>query len=191
MVEINEVFKKQMVFTQISYEYYANVHKQNAPNYVLNDKMCLDTRNIQTKRPSKQLSDKSDGPFPITKIISPHFYKSELFHDWTIHPVFHNNFLEPKSDDPLPCQLTTPLLPVFIIDNKNRNTWEITKILNSKMHRNKFQLLVNWVENRLYWQFFENVIGTPDALIQYYRKYSTRPGNDVWQQYKIKHLNEF
>ena len=24
---------------------------------------------------------------------SPHVYKLELLHDWTIHPVFHTNFL--------------------------------------------------------------------------------------------------
>ena len=46
MVEINEVFKKQMVFAQASYEQYANVHKQDAPNYVLNDEVWLDTRNM-------------------------------------------------------------------------------------------------------------------------------------------------
>ena len=36
MVKINEVFKKQIVFVQTSYGYYANVHKQNASSYILN-----------------------------------------------------------------------------------------------------------------------------------------------------------
>ena len=82
MAKINEVFKKQMAFVQASYEHYANVYKQNAPNYVLGDEVWLDTRNMQTKRPSKKLSDKFDGPFPITKIINPHVYKLELPYDW-------------------------------------------------------------------------------------------------------------
>ena len=55
----------------------------------------------------------------------------------------------------------------------------------------KFQFLVNWVWDRFDWQFFENVIGTPYALNQYYRKYFLRLGNDVWQQYKNRHPNEF
>ena len=63
MAKINEVFKKQMAFVQASYEHYANVYKQNAPNYVLGDEVWLDTRNMQTKRPSKKLSDKFDGFF--------------------------------------------------------------------------------------------------------------------------------
>ena len=67
MAKINEVFKKQMVFAQISYEHYANVHKQNAFNYVLGDEVWLDTRNMQTKRPSKKLSDKFDGFFPTPR----------------------------------------------------------------------------------------------------------------------------
>ena len=34
-----EFSKKQMVFVQALYKHYANVHKQNVPNYVLNDEM--------------------------------------------------------------------------------------------------------------------------------------------------------
>ena len=123
MVEINDVFREQMVFVQVSYEQYANVHGQNAPNYVLGDEVWLDTQNMQTKRPSqKKLSDKFDGFFLITKIVNPHVYKLELFHDWTIHPVFHTNFLKPGSDDPLPGQLTTPPPPVPIIDDEGQDT---------------------------------------------------------------------
>ena len=191
MAKINEVLKKQMAFVQISYKHYANVHKQNAPNYVLSDEVWLDTRNMQTKRPNKILSDKFDAPFPITKIISPHVYKSELFHDLTIHPIFHTNFLKPRFDDPLPGQLTTPPPPVFIIDDKRQDTWEMTKTLNFKMYRNKFQLLVNWVGDRPNWQLFENVTGTPDVLDQYYRKYFIRLGNDIWQRYKDDPPDEF
>ena len=191
MAHINEVLKKQMIFVQISYEHYANVHKQNVPSYVLGDEIWLDTRNMQTKRPSKKLSDKFDGFFPITKIINPHVYKLELPRDWTIHPVFHTNFFRPGSTDPLPGQLTTPPLFAFIIDDESQDTWEMTKILNFRLHRNKFQLLVNWVGDRPDWQPFENVIGTPDVLDQYYRKYLIRPGNDVWQRYKNDHPDEF
>ena len=146
---------------------------------------------MQTKRPSKKLSDKFDGRFPITKIVNPHAYKLELLHDWTIHPVFHTNFLRPEPKDPLPGQLTTLPPPVPIIDDESQDTWEMTKILNFKICRNKFQLLVDWMGDRFDWQPFENVIGTPDALDQYYRKYFNRPGNDIWQRYKNDHLDEF
>ena len=148
----------------------------------------LDTRNMQIKRPSKKLSDKFDGPFLITKIVSLHVYKFELPRDWTIHPVFHTNFFRPGSTDSLPGQLTPP--PVFIIDEKNQNTWEMTRILNSKTFRHRFQFLVKWAKNRPDWQPFENVTGAPDALDQYFNKYFTRPGHDVWQQYKKQHFDE-
>ena len=114
-------FVEKMAFVQTSYEHYANVHKQNAFNYVLGDEMWLDTRNMQTKQPSKKLSDKFDGPFPITKIIIPHFYKLELLHDWTNHLVFYTKFLKPGFDDFLPGQLTTFPLPVFTINDKSQN----------------------------------------------------------------------
>ena len=55
MAEFNEVLKKQMVFIQTSYEQYANAHKQDVPNYILNDEIWLDTRNMQTKRPNRKI----------------------------------------------------------------------------------------------------------------------------------------
>ena len=96
---------------------------------------------MQTKRPSKKLSDKFDGPFLITKIISPNVYKLELPRDWIIHPVLHTNFFRFGSTDLLPGQLTPP--PVPIIDEKNQDTWEMTKIFNSKIFRHRLQFLVN------------------------------------------------
>ena len=81
MAEINDVLREQMVFVQVSYEQYANVHRQNVPNHVLSDEVWLDTRNMQTKRPSKKLFDKFDNPFLITKIVSLHVYKLELLHE--------------------------------------------------------------------------------------------------------------
>ena len=191
MAKINEILKKQMAFVQTSYEHYANFHKQTVFNYGLSNEVWLDTQNIQTKRPSKKLSDKFDGFFLITKIVSPHVYKLELLYDWTLHPIFHTNFLKPRSDDVLPGQLTTFPTPVFIINDKGQDTWEMTKILNFKMYRNKFQLLVNWVGDRYDWQLFEHVIGTPDVLDQYYSKYFIRLGNDIWQRYKDDHPDEF
>ena len=118
---INEIFKKKMGFVQISYENFANNYKQNVPNYVVNDDICFDTHNMQTKRLSKKLFDKFDGPFFMTKIINLHVYNFELLRDWTIHPVFHTSLFRFGSTDFLPGQLTP--LPVFIIDEKNQNTW--------------------------------------------------------------------
>ena len=188
MTTINDVLKKQMVFVQILYENFANKHKQNVPNYIVNDEMWFDTRNMQTRRPSKKLSDKFDSPFLITKIISPHVYKFELPRDWTIHSVFHTNFLRFGFTDLLLGQLTPP--PVPIIDEKSQDTWEVTRILNSKVFRHKFQFLVDWVRDRPDWQLFENVTGAPDVLNQYFNKYFIRPGHDVWQRYKKQHPDE-
>ena len=44
-----------MFFVQTSYEYYTDVHKQNDPNYILNNEMRLDIKNMQTKQPKKKL----------------------------------------------------------------------------------------------------------------------------------------
>ena len=130
-----------MVFVQISYENFANKYKQNVPNYAVNNEIWFDTRNMQTKRFNKKIFDKFDGPFFITKIINPHVYKFELPRDWMIHPIFHTNLFRFGSTDFLPGQLTPS--PVFIIDKKGQDTWEVTKVLNFKMFKNRFQFLVN------------------------------------------------
>ena len=91
----------------------------------------------------------------------------------------------------MPGQLTSPPAPVPIIDDEGQDTWEVTKILNFKIYRNRLQLLVDWVGNRPDWQPFENVTGSLDALDQYYRKYLSRPGNNIWQRYKDDHPDEF
>ena len=36
---INKIFKNQMVLIQISYENFANKHKQNIPNYAVSDEI--------------------------------------------------------------------------------------------------------------------------------------------------------
>ena len=188
MTTINEVFREQIVFVQTLYESFANRHRLNAPNYIVNDEVWFDTRNMQTIRPSKKLFDKFDGMFFITKIISPHAYKLELPRDWIIHPVFPTNLFRPGSTDPLPGQLAPP--PVPIIDEDGQDTWEVTRIFNSRIFRHRLQFLVNWVKDRPDWQPFENVTGAPDALDQYFNKYFTRPGHDVWQRYKEQHPDE-
>ena len=91
---------------------------------------------MQTKRPNKKLFNNFHGPYFITKIISFHVYKFELFYDWTEHPVFHTNFFRFGSTDFLPGQLTLTLVPT--IDDENQYTWEMTKILNSKMNKYRF-----------------------------------------------------
>ena len=141
-----------MVFVQVSYKNFANKHKQNVPNYAVNNEIWFDIRNMQTKRSSKKISDIFDGPFLITKIINPHVYKFELPRDWTIHPIFYTNLFRPGSTNFLPGQLTPP--PIPIIDEKNQNTWEMTRNLNFKMFKNRFQFFVNWVENVFIGNFF-------------------------------------
>ena len=49
------------------------------------------------------------------------------------------------------------------------------------MIKNRFQFFVTWVKDRSDWQPFENVIGAPDGLKQYFNKYFIRSGYDVWQ----------
>ena len=83
MTTINEIFKKQMIFVQILYENLANKYKQNVLNYVVNNEIWFDTRNMQMKRPNKNLSDIFDVPIFITKIVNPHCDGLKPYGSWS------------------------------------------------------------------------------------------------------------
>jgi len=51
--------------------------------------------NIKTRRPSKKLDHKSQGPFQIEKIVSPLTVCLTLPRKWNIHNVFHVSLFEP------------------------------------------------------------------------------------------------
>ena len=63
--------------------------------------MFLDTRNIETTRPSKKLSNKNEGPFKVIKVVGS-IYKLKLLPTLKVHPVFSSKLLSLAPNDPLP-----------------------------------------------------------------------------------------
>ena len=67
------------------------------------DLVCLDTRNLFTKQPSRQLENYHAGKYRVKKIISNHVVKLYLPYDFHVHPVFHVYLFKPAAtDDPHP-----------------------------------------------------------------------------------------
>ncbi|MBW0481218.1 hypothetical protein O181_020933 [Austropuccinia psidii MF-1] len=87
------------------------------------------------KRPTKNLSERWLGPFPILKKISTHAYHLKLPSEWkSIHPVFHMSLLEPVKTSKIPDRHQEPP-PLIIIEEKEE--WEVSQILESKLKRGK------------------------------------------------------
>ena len=62
-------------------------------SYVLNDKFCLNSKYIKTKR-NQKLEAKFFGPFRVLYFVGKQVYKLELTREWRIHDVFYMSLLE-------------------------------------------------------------------------------------------------
>ena len=59
------------------------------------EKVWLEARNLNLGIPHRKLKPKQEGPFEITKVLSPWTYQLRLPPQWKIHPVFHAMLLSP------------------------------------------------------------------------------------------------
>jgi len=74
---------------------YTDPEWKTPPAYQVGDLVMLSGRNIKTRRPSRKLDHKNQGPFQIEKIVSPLAVRLTLPRKWKIHNVFHVALLEP------------------------------------------------------------------------------------------------
>ncbi|MBW0478189.1 hypothetical protein O181_017904 [Austropuccinia psidii MF-1] len=102
----------------------------------------LSTKNIKLTRPTKTLSERWLGHFPILKKFSPHAYYLKLPSQLkSIHPVFHISLLEQVKTPTIPNRHQEPPPPVIIEEEEE---WEVSQILDSKLKRGKLWNLVEW-----------------------------------------------
>ncbi|MBW0557034.1 hypothetical protein O181_096749 [Austropuccinia psidii MF-1] len=102
----------------------------------------LSSKNIESTRLTKELSERWLSPFPILKKVSTHAYHPKLPSQWkSIHPVWHISLLEPvKTSTIANCHQEPP--PPIIIEEEEE--WEVSQILDSKLKRRKLWFLVEW-----------------------------------------------
>ncbi|MBW0477456.1 hypothetical protein O181_017171 [Austropuccinia psidii MF-1] len=75
----------------------------------------LSSKNINSTRPTKNLSERWLGPFPILKKVSTHAYHLKLPSQWkSIHPVFHISLLQPVQASTTPNWHLDPPPPIII-----------------------------------------------------------------------------
>jgi len=182
MNRINEILREQMTLAQAYQEQFANVHRQHAPKYAINDMVWLDARNLMIHRPSKKLSNKFEESFRIIKIVSSHSYQLELLDDWFCFDVFHTYLLHPAANDPLPEQI--PPAPFPIVSVEEVLSWEMNEILNSRVKNSQLEYLIKWTgieENS--WVKFADVMNVTEAMDAYHARNPDRPSKNSWIAY--------
>jgi len=151
---------------------YYNQRRTPAPDYKPGDKVYLDGADITTTRPSRKLSHKYLGPFPVDRRVGSNAYRLKLppsMH--RIHPVFNVIKLTPVPLDPIVGRHAQPPPPPEIVDGEEE--WVVEEILDSKVMNRKLRYLIKWkdfgIEHNT-WEPWDNV-HAPDLVAEFYRKH--------------------
>ncbi|MBW0562348.1 hypothetical protein O181_102063 [Austropuccinia psidii MF-1] len=139
----------------------------------------LSSKNIKSTRPTKKLSKKWLGPFPILNKVSTHAYHLKLPSQWkSIHPVFHISLLEPVKTSTIPNQNQDPPPPIIIEEEEE---WEVSQTLDSNVKRGKSWYLVEWKgfskdSERSTWEPAETIKNCPELVKYFHSLYPDKPG---------------
>src|SRR2546429_6475915 len=105
---------------------YYNRMRLEPPPFKVGDKVLLQGKNLKTKRPSKKLGHKMEGPFPIVKFIGTHAVKLKLPKTMKCHNVFHISLLEPYRGNAL--EERRPVRPEPI-EVESEEEWQVKRII--------------------------------------------------------------
>ncbi|MBW0564475.1 hypothetical protein O181_104190 [Austropuccinia psidii MF-1] len=139
----------------------------------------LSSQNIKSTRPTKKLSKRWLGPFPILKKVSSHASHLKLPSQWkSIHPVFHISLLEPVKTSAIPDRHQEPPPPIIIEEEEE---WKVSEILDSKLKRGKLWYLVEWKgfshdRERSTWEPAGNLKNCPELVKDFHSLSPDKPG---------------
>ena len=95
--------------------------------FIKGDKIWLEARNLKRLIINPKFTPKREGPFIITKVLSPIVYQLRLLKTWKIHPVFHATLLSPYRKNEVHGQ-NFPVPPPDLINGEEE--YEIEKIIH-------------------------------------------------------------
>ena len=155
---------------------YYNRRRTKAPEIKPGDRVYLDASDIQTTRPSKKLSHKRVGPYPVISSVGKNAYRLQLPKSLSrIHPVFHVVRLTPAPYDPISGRRAKLPPPPVLVDNVEE--FVVEKILNSKFIRGKLRYLIKWEGYDAGWNSWEPAddVHAPDLIKDFYAENPKAP----------------
>ena len=131
----NEVLAAYKLARQVM----ATCTRQKFTPFKKGEKVWLEARNLKHSVTNPKFAPKREGPFSITKVLSPITYQLCLPKTWKIHPVFHTTLLSPyhKNDIQSPNFPTPP--PDLIVEEEE---YEIDQILCHRGFLSQWSFLI-------------------------------------------------
>ncbi|MBW0482226.1 hypothetical protein O181_021941, partial [Austropuccinia psidii MF-1] len=112
---VQQDVKRELEFSIKRFKRYEDKSRASPPVFNLGEMVWLSSKNIKSTRPTKKMSERWLGPFPILKKISNHPYHLKLPSQWKfIHPVFHTSLLEPVKTSTIQNWHHKPPPPIII-----------------------------------------------------------------------------
>src|SRR6267154_3633732 len=111
--------------------------------FKVGDQVWLDGKNLVLPYQSNKLAPRRQGPFRITRIISPVAFQLELPPSWRIHDVFHASLLTAFRESPAHGPNYSRPPPDLIDEDPE---YEVEAIINHRFfgQRRRLQYLIKW-----------------------------------------------
>ena len=95
MKHVHEEAQSALTKAKDEMKRYADFHRGEPPKYQVGDKVWLETENLKLLRPSKKLSEKRIGPYPIIEMKSSNAVQLKLPRSIKIHPIVNVSHVRP------------------------------------------------------------------------------------------------
>jgi hypothetical protein len=119
------------------------VRYRDTPKYKVGDQVWLEGHHLRTNQSTAKLAPKRHGPFKVVQVMSPVNYRLELPTQWSIHDMFHTDFLTPYRETPTHgANYQRP--PPDLVEGVEE--YEVKRVLDSRRYGRgrKLQYLIAW-----------------------------------------------
>ena len=128
---LHQYLREEMAAAQKRYQGPADARRLPAPDFKVSDQVYVKAKYFRSTQPSKKLSKKNLGPYPIIAQVGTLSFTIHLPNSMrAVHPVFHVSQLKPMMPNTIPNR-SQPLPPPVDVDGEPE--YEITEILDSKL----------------------------------------------------------
>ena len=180
---LHEFLRIEMAAAQKRYQGPADAKRSNPPDFKVGDQVFVKAKYFCSTRPSKKLSEKNLGPYPIITQVGSLSFTIRLPDSMrAVHPVFHVSQLEPATPNVIPNRVQPPPPPIEV-DGKPE--YKITEILDSKLDRRRHQCpllyLVRWAgyegtDEETSWLVATELGHVTDLVTNFHKAYPDKPG---------------
>ena len=139
--ELNQARDEALATHELARQVMKNRNRSKFEPFKTGDKVWLEARNLKRNIIDPKFSPKREGPFLISKVLSPLSYQLKLPASWKIHPVFHASLLSPYKENDIH-GLNFPAPPPDLIDNEEE--YEIERILKHRGNKKNRSYLIQW-----------------------------------------------